>query len=163
MITSLNHRCKCIWPLVIGCIGCDTTETIPIEKDVHTISIDVSQSVAFVMRSNGPYPGINVATSSGHESINYEYLASLVQGMDKDRAHFISVLPSADADMRVFYAAHNGKKRTQVMLRLLAEEGVTINGNAHNAAIELSAGAHGFQVASEDAPIRVEHVFVPLQ
>ena len=64
----------------------------------------------------------------------------------------------------VFYIAHNGKSRTQVMLHLLADDGVKINGEEKNEPFDLPPGVHGFHVhASKDSPILVDHVFVSLK
>jgi hypothetical protein len=158
----MNAIQKLFWASVIGCLGCTPEPSISFQDETRIVSIDVSsKNEDGMIGGSGFYVGTSSFKRTEDVSISDERLASFLEEVRGDQGHLlVSCQPKNSG---VFYVAHNGKSRTRVMLELVAKEGVVLNGKAHHKAFPLAAGAHGFRVVSQGAPVEVEHVFLPYE
>jgi len=132
------------------------------DDEIRLVSCDVSpKNVDRGIGGSGFFAGNSVTTVCKDESISQDTLASLLKGVRADSPCVTIVLPSGEN--WVFYVAHDGASRTKVMLHLVAEKGVAINGELHTDPFHLPPGAHGFRVTSQGAPVVVDHEFIPLE
>ena len=127
--------------------------------DEIVFSYDVSSKNA-IQSNRMPLLALQ-STSSDDESISQGRLVSLVETLRTDGPQLVTVIPAGENS--VFYIAHDFELSSLVMLRILADDGVIVNGDEHTKPFRLSPGAHGFQVVPQDGQILVQHVYAPVQ